>query len=333
MNHHILNKFVFFRWYRLILHTRYHLKRGALSAVFFLATGLSGNVLCLATESLPSLPTGQSLEDNTALQKKTIAKTADFSQLLDEHGFELENVRSSGLVPPIFAVNLPSDLFTLPTASKTSLFIRLLIPHVVSVNDGILQVRKELQHLAGKIGEGKKLNASENEWLVDLAKDYSGDVNNLDDLLSRVDIIPNALVLAQAIDESGWGTSHFAIAGNALYGEHLPAQSKGKFIATPGGNVRVAAFDSIYHGTANYVHNLNSTKAYRELREDRRQSRASKNNLSGHELAGSLAAYSALGEKYVHTLRSIITRYRLDAFDNARIDNTSSGLLVEFTRK
>ena len=41
----------------------------------------------------------------------------------------------------------------------------------------------------------------------------------LDKLKRRVDIVPPSLALAQAAEESGWGTSRFAIKGNSLFGQ------------------------------------------------------------------------------------------------------------------
>ena len=35
----------------------------------------------------------------------------------------------------------------------------------------------------------------------------------------RMDIIPVSIALAQAANETGWGTSRFALEGNALFGQ------------------------------------------------------------------------------------------------------------------
>ena len=41
----------------------------------------------------------------------------------------------------------------------------------------------------------------------------------MDELVERVDIIPTSIALAQAAKESGWGTSRFALEGNAIFGQ------------------------------------------------------------------------------------------------------------------
>ena len=42
---------------------------------------------------------------------------------------------------------------------------------------------------------------------------------DLSTLKVRMDIIPVSLAIAQAAKETGWGTSRFAIEGNALFGQ------------------------------------------------------------------------------------------------------------------
>ena len=41
----------------------------------------------------------------------------------------------------------------------------------------------------------------------------------LKELKTRMDIIPVSIALAQAAKESGWGTSRFALEGNAIFGQ------------------------------------------------------------------------------------------------------------------
>ena len=46
-------------------------------------------------------------------------------------------------------------------------------------------------------------------------------------MLLAVDIIPNSIALAQAANESGWGTSRFAKEYNAYFGEYTYNQKIG----------------------------------------------------------------------------------------------------------
>lgn len=138
------------------------------------------------------------------------------------------------------------------------------------------------------------------------------------------------MMLAQGIDESGWGTSHFAIAGNALYGQHL-ARKGGKYLISSSGNVKVAAFDNIYHSTASYVHNLNTTRAYSSFRDIRHKLRQENKTITGHQMVQALSEYSSRGQAYVDDLRSLIRHHELDSYDRAALSDTRDPALVSFT--
>ena len=49
--------------------------------------------------------------------------------------------------------------------------------------------------------------------------EYKVKRGNIDKLKNRMDIIPVSIALAQAAKESGWGTSRFALEGNAIFGQ------------------------------------------------------------------------------------------------------------------
>lgn len=238
----------------------------------------------------------------------------------DTHDYRLKVVKQSNMLPSYFVENLPSDLNELPVSQKTSAFIRLLLPTIKAVNRDILQIRDELQTLSAipksQWSEAEKL------WLQSLADTYAVKSGAIAELLLHIDVIPAGMVLAQGIDESGWGTSYFAIVGNNLYGEHLPHHG-GKFLTTPGGHVKVAAFDNLYQSTASYMHNLNTTLAYKELRQLRQQLRLQK-KLTGDELVQSLLHYSTRGQAYVDNLRALIKRHHLDDFDSTKLTEGNS---------
>jgi uncharacterized FlgJ-related protein len=292
--------------------------------VVMLASGI-----CFAA-SLPGLP--EHLTKPFRLAKRQyMASAVDLQRLFAENHCEIAVIRQSRQLPSIFVANLPPDLNALPVHQKTSLFIRLLLTSVVKVNDNIMAVRIEIKRLATKQQQGSPLSMREQEWLAGVAADYYCDVSQFSELLQRIDILPVSLILAQAIDESGWGTSHFAKKGNALYGQHLASHSKGTFLTTPGGHVKIATFDNLYHGTASYIHNINTTRAYAAHRDERAKFRAQHGYLSGDHLAGTLGHYSVRGQHYVKTLRWLMQHYQLAELDNAKLVEKESSLLVIFS--
>lgn len=235
------------------------------------------------------------------------------------HQYQLANVSSTDQIPAFFVENLPSDLNSLPVQEKISGFIRLLLPTIIEVNKRISAVRNDVITLSKQ--PKSEWSKEETVWLNELMTSYDIKSNSIDDLLLRLDIIPVGMVLAQGIDESGWGTSYFAVKGNGLYGEHLSSKG-GKYLSTPGGHVKVAAFDNLFAGTARYMYNLNTTSAYKDLWILRKKlSREGK--LSGYELVEALSHYSTRGDAYVENLQSLIKHHKLDSFDQVTFDSST----------
>jgi uncharacterized FlgJ-related protein len=141
----------------------------------------------------------------------------------------------------------------------------------------------------------------------------------IDDLLYRLDVIPAGLALGQAAYESGYGTSRFAVEGNALFGQWTyggggmqPQQKRaGK------GNYGVAAFDWPFDSVRGYFINLMSHPAYEEFRRLRAEARAAGRPLVSLQLADGLVKYSERGQEYVDTLKAMIRVNKLDIADQA----------------
>jgi Bax protein len=138
------------------------------------------------------------------------------------------------------------------------------------------------------------------------------------ELLRRVDILPPSLVLAQAAIESGWGTSRFVREGNNLFGQWVTGDTPGQVPsdADPADGYRVAAYDTIAHSVRSYLRNLNTHRAYRQLRHWRADLRAAGEPLDSMILSASLVRYSERGEAYVEDLLRVIRGNRLDLLDH-----------------
>ncbi|MGF1911783.1 glucosaminidase domain-containing protein [Vibrio kasasachensis] len=270
----------------------------------------------LANTALPISPE-QITHPYPDVTVKTLRTAQGLLNEFHQANYLVHTISTDGNVPTYFIENLTNDLNLLPVHEKTSVFIRLLLPTIKAVNDQILLVRTKLTALSYQPTVDWTLE--EQQWVNDLMESYHVESHNLQDLLLRIDIIPIGMALAQGIDESGWGTSHFAIKGNSLYGEHLPLHG-GKHLSTPSGYIKVAAFENLYQGTASYMHNLNTTRAYEDLWILRRQLRE-QHNLKGDELVQALGHYSIRGDAYVEDLRALINTHQLDDFENATFDN------------
>lgn len=232
-------------------------------------------------------------------------------------------------VPRLYTSALPGDLRALDGADqRKQVFIGTMLPLVLMANEEILTARRELIRLLDKRAAGEALTAGEHDWLLDLADYYDADPEDADELLLKVDALPVALTLAQAILESGWGTSRYAREGNALFGQRTWRQDVPGLVARKDGQTlghRARAFADLMQSVRAYMQNLNSNRAFRELREERAALRAEGKTLDGALLAGYLGRY-AEAETYAQHLRSLIRHNDLDQFEGARL---STGTLAE----
>ena len=86
---------------------------------------------------------------------------------------------------------------------------------IVAENERIIADREKLKIVAEK----KFTTDQEKQWLRQKLLEYKVKKGNMKELMIRMDIIPTSIRLAQAAKESGWGTSRFALEGNAIFGQ------------------------------------------------------------------------------------------------------------------
>lgn len=218
--------------------------------------------------------------------------------------------------------SLPDFSVHAEIADKKTAFFDYLLPHVQRVNAEILADRRRLLRIRAELAEDGQAGWWDTRWVRNLAGRYGlepadePDVEWVDGLLRRVDIIAPSLVLAQAANESAWGTSRFAREGNNLFGMRtydgsglVPHRRK------PGRRFTVATYDSVRESIAAYVHNLNTHYRYRRLRQIRAELREQGRDLSGHALADGLGAYSTRGSAYIAVIQSMIRTNGLVEYD------------------
>lgn len=256
--------------------------------------------------------------------KVTLAhSTGKLWDLFREIGYEIDGVRMHGTVPRLFLASLPADLRKLAGVSKRKItFIKSTLPLILHVNELILLDRERLKSIRDNAVKGAALPADDKAWLKEIAELYGADRPDPDALLTRVDVIPPSLAIAQAAEESGWGTSRFAREGNALFGQRAYKAHKKGIVPHDRGEgeaFKVRAFDHLIDGVKAYVHNLNSHFAYKDFRAARATMRAESGVVDGYSLAGALQRYSERGADYISTIRLIMRANTLKVFDRARL--------------
>jgi len=204
------------------------------------------------------------------------------------------------------------------TTEKKAAFFSFLYPRIVLANSRILLERSYLMRLEQR----SELTSTEKQWLDDQAKSLkieaaTGSPEQFALLKKRLDVIPPSLVLAQAANESAWGTSRFARKGNNLFGQWCFSKGCGLVPKNrvEGASHEVAKFASPYRSIRAYIQNLNRHETYQTLRDIRIRDRRSDDPLSGLEMAEGLLGYSERGEEYVKEIRSMIHYNNLGFYD------------------
>jgi len=233
--------------------------------------------------------------------------------------YDLKGIRLGQAVKPVYLSKLPKDLKRIKsTQKKKDTFIKIVMPLILDENSKILEDRKKLFKILGKQSNSR----GEKVWLKRRFKDYRIEKEDIAELKLRMDIIPTSLAIAQAAKESGWGTSRFALEGNAMFGQWTWGKNgiepKDKKINQ---DHKILKFPMLRSSVRAYMANLNTHRGYKEFREARAELRGKNKTMSGLDLVNYLYNYAQTGSEYVKVLKKIIKQNELTDFDNSVLMN------------
>ena len=244
------------------------------------------------------------------------ASTID--QLFKETNYNLDDVRKTKLVKPIRLSLLPGEIKKIEsTQKKKNLFIQIVLPLILEENNRIKLNRKKLFNILNK-----NINtAAEKRWLNSKFKQYGVLKKDLSTLKIRMDEVPVSLAIAQAAKETGWGTSRFAIEGNALFGQWTWTGEgiKPLGIDSDDATHKVMKFKVLKASVRAYQRNLNTHGSYRKFRSVRAKMRDNDEQLDSLILADYLDKYAATGKEYTKIIKQIIKQNFLKDFDKVKL--------------
>ena len=245
-------------------------------------------------------------------------------QLFKDTNYNLKDVRKTKLVKPITLSLLPEEMKMIESSKrKKNLFIKIILPLILEENNRIKLDRRKLFAVLNK----NKNTNSEKQWLNLKFKQYGVVNKDLSTLKIRMDEIPVSLAIAQAAKETGWGTSRFALEGNALFGQWTWS---GEGIKPAGADNdtthKVMKFKILKSSVRAYQRNLNTHSSYKDFRLARAELRDNKMKLDSLILANYLDKYAETGKEYVKILKQIIKQNNLIEFDDARLLPSSKKL-------
>ena len=250
-------------------------------------------------------------EDTVRLSASTI------EQLFEDTNYSLSEVRKSKKVKPIRLSLLPNEIKQIESSKKRkSLFIQIILPLILEENNLILLDRKKLFSILNKNKNSKK----EINWLNRKFRQYGVLNKDIPTLKVRMDIVPVSLAIAQAAKETGWGTSRFALEGNALFGQWTWS---GDGIKPAGADSdtkhKVMKFRVLKASVRAYQRNLNTHSSYKNFRQLRAQLRDDSESLDSLLLADQLDNYAETGKEYTKILKQIINQNSLKDFDDVKL--------------
>ena len=245
-------------------------------------------------------------------------------QVFKDTNYNLKDVRETKLVKPIPLSHLPAEMKMIENSKvRKNLFIQIILPLVIEENNKIKLDRRKLFSILNKNNN----SLGEKKWLNIKFKQYGVLKKDLATLKIRMDYVPASLAIAQAAKESGWGTSRFAIEGNALFGQWTWT---GEGIKPAGSDSdsthKVMRFKILKASVKAYQRNLNTHASYKKFRMERAKLRDNKKELDSLLLAGYLDKYAETGMAYVRVLKQIITQNKLKDFDDVKLLPSSINL-------
>lgn len=281
-------------------------------------TALPGLILALLLTACSAPPE----QEKTAL---TPARTVqalhhkNLSLIFAEHEYRWDELEQG--VPPLILTRFPDDLHRVHSIKrKKELFFQSLLPMALLANEEIREQRTQLLTILNDFDREGIITAPQQEQLDSIKRYYGIKKDPLtlaetrSRLLRRVDTIPAALVLAQAANESGWGTSRFARKANNIFGEWTFTPGTGLVPESrpPGATYEVRKFPNLYQSVRSYMRNLNTHKAYSGLRQTRLQQRRAGLPVSAEKLAARLDNYSQRRDAYSREIAAMIRSNRLE---------------------
>lgn len=214
------------------------------------------------------------------------------------------------LVAPLLYSHI-KGIDTLDVIEKKNKFISAVLPAVLVAKYRIEQNRNKVKNLL------KKENWSEQDstFYKHLCSEFGTDNQTV--LLNRMVTHPNSIILAQAIIESGWGSSRVFQEANNMFGIWSYSPNEPRIAAKfqrDGETIYLRQYEDFADSIEDYLKTVARVNAYREFRAARLVTS------DPFKLISHLSHYSERREEYVIELSAMIRFNELTKFDNYIID-------------
>lgn len=226
----------------------------------------------------------------------TITSTAKLHEVFDR--FMLYSI------PTVSIVNLPSDF---AQDGNPELFIKAVLPLAMRANEQIAADRKFLLGLSDKMKKNEAFTPDETVRFEKLAHSYDAlskklPAGRLAELLEKVDVVPNSLVIAQMGIQTDWGKKN----ADAPFGQKEWVDDK----------YVLEKFKTLPEAVESFMLEINSMPQYQNFRVQRRVFRNLRGSLSAR-LIDYLSPFEPENKAYLPQLKEAYRTYNLGPLDNA----------------
>ena len=200
---------------------------------------------------------------------------------------------------------------TLGTKERKKAFISMILPSILRAKQELKKDRDRVFSLMQK----ENLSEKESLWLK--KKKYFFKSTSLDDLYEKMESHPTSIIIAQAIIESGWGTSRFYEEANNVFGIWSFNESEDRIAAGEKRGkktIYLRKYKSVEQSISDYLLMISTKDAYIEFRELRLESK------DPYALVEQLGKYSELGQEYIENLKNTMRKNKLLAYDSYVLD-------------
>ena len=222
---------------------------------------------------------------------------------------ETGDLASPMIIAPVYFEQLP-DLSSLSSEQRKKQFVAIVLPLALRANQELTERRQSVQNIIANGDMQILRNWAELYGIKSSSDDFAALGKRL---LKHINTVPVSIVLGQAAIESGWGTSRFALQGNALFGQWAWSQNSGiKPTDASDDRAVVRSFSNLFDSVRAYMHNLNTHFSYEDFREVRENSTA-----TPEDLIATLINYSQERDVYLEKLKTIISVNDFKLYDQA----------------
>lgn len=201
-------------------------------------------------------------------------------------------------------------------------FLQLMIPQVKFVNHGIFLQRRTIENNKRYFVKTGILTVEDVKTINDIASRYHYELfvpsehqnkaevlDYFDGLLERVDVIPEKMIIAQGIIESGWGRSKSARECNNYFG--LTCRNCTGYVVTsnPNATYYLKKYKTLGDCIQDFALILNTKSSYLPFRKIRARMRKNGEPLNSQKLTAGLIKYSEVGYVYINKVNFVINKY------------------------